>query len=192
MSVICDPFDDEIACGYSDPEIYTIDIENTSEIYTENETIFLNAQTSSMLFDECDETEELMVIDDATEFNGGFFLLKLNNELSGLNAQLVEDYSVEYSLGEPFLVGNCLKSIRSLPVLSDDNLTYNYRLGLSVSNPGDYCIVNTNNFNFNIEVENNAQVYNTYNTLDNEIKFNRCGDVYTRTGTEGHYFFRVQ
>ncbi|MFP4845872.1 hypothetical protein [Winogradskyella sp. PE311] len=190
MAVLCE--EDTVVCGFSDPEPYTLNVENTSEIYAENEIIWLNAEVTSMLFDECDETEELVLITDATEFRGGFFLLKLNDGLTGLNAEFIEDFTVDYSLGEPLLIGNCLESVSSLPVLSDDNLTYNYRLGITINSPGDYCIVNTFNNNFNAVEGNNAAIFDAYDTLDNKIKFNVCGDIYTRTGTEGHYFFRVQ
>jgi hypothetical protein len=190
MAVLCE--EEAIVCGFSDPEPYTLTVENISETYTLGETLWLNAQTSSMLFDECDETEELVLVTDATEFRGGFFLLKLNNELTGLNAEFIDDFEVEYSLGEPFLIPSCLESVSSLPVLAEDNLTYNYSLGIVINTPGDYCIVNTFDLNFDISLENNAEVFDAYNTLDDKIKFDVCGDIYTRNGTEGHYFFSVQ
>ena len=40
--------------------------------------------------------------------------------------------------------------------------------------------------------ENNAQIFDDYNTLGDVIKFSNCGDVYTRNGTDGHYFFSVE
>ncbi|WP_282042884.1 hypothetical protein [Winogradskyella flava] len=190
FAVLCE--EDDLVCGYSEPETYTLNIENISEVYPADETIWLNAETSALLFDICDEDEELEAVDNPEQFASGMFILKLNSELGDLNAEIAQDYSVGYTLGEGFNIVSCLEAITVIPVLSADNQTYNYRLGLSVSTPGDYCIVNTFNNNFNIEGTNNSDIFGPYNTLDNRIRFQNCEDIFTRTGTEGHFFFSVE
>ena len=117
-------------------------------------------------------------------FKGGLFLLKLTNDISGLNAEVYSDYELNYSLGESFTTNNCNNSISTIPELADDNLTYNYMLSIAIATPGDYCIVNAFGSNFNFESENNAQIFNDYNTLENEIKFDDCDVTFTRTGTD--------
>jgi hypothetical protein len=190
MAILCE--DDDYICGLEQPEAYIVNVENSAETYAVNEMIFINSQISSNLVNSCTPETEPELIVDNTVFIDGVFVLKLNNSLSGLNAEVSQGFEVTYNLGEAFNGDFCSNAIRYLPELSNDNLTYNYRLGISITTPGDYCIVNVYNNTFNTEQENNAQIFEVYNTLGDVIKFSNCGDVYTRNGTEDFYFFSVQ
>lgn len=191
FSVLCDPDDDDI-CGFDDPEAYQVTIENVDEFYSPNETIWFNAKTSSLLLSYCTEANEPEFVDDSELFLGGFFVLKLNENLGGLNAEVITEINTIYDTGENYSFNACSESVSILPVLSQDNAFYQYRVGVSVNAPGDYCVVSSRNFSFDLQSENNASVFDIYNTLDNDIKFDSCGNTYTRNGTDGHYFFRVE
>lgn len=189
MAVLCDPNED--ACGLKAPEAFVLNVENTTETYAVNETIWLNAQISSMLVDFCTDTETPELVTDPQVFIDGVFILKLNNQAE-LNAQVVTDADVNFDIGEPFSFNSCLESINCLPELTEDKQFYHYRIGVSINTPGDYCIVNAINNALNPIIPNNAQIFETYNTLEDKIKFQSCNTTFTRNGTVGHYFFRIQ
>ena len=190
MAILCESEDD--TCGVDEPETYIVNVENISDTYVVDETVFINSQTSSQLVNTCTSgTEPELIVDNAV-FLDALFVLKLNNTLTNLNAEISQNYEVAYDLGDSFNGNYCLNAIEYLPELSNDNLTYNYRFGVSISEPGDYCIVNARNSVFNADQENNAQVFDAYNTLGDVIKFTDCGNTYTRNGTNGFYFFTVE
>ena len=189
LAAICDPADDP--CGLSEPENYVITVENISKFYAVNETIWLNSEVSSKLFNSCDESENEEIIYDSAVFLDGIFVLKLNNQ-SEFNAIIVPELTVNYDVGTNFSNDRCIEAINYLPILSSDNSFYNYRVGVSINAPGDYCIVSARSSLFNSDDENNAEIFEAYNTLDNKIKFNSCETILTRNGTEGHYFFTIQ
>jgi len=168
MAIFCESEDD--SCGFSDSEAYIINVEDIAVTYAINETFWLNYETSSKLFNNCNNVEEQELVTDKTMFLDALFILKLNNSLTDLNAEVSQDFEVIYNIGKNFNGNYCINGIECLPELADDNLTYKYRLGFSMNTPGDYCIVNARNSSFNLEQENNAQVFEPYNTLDNTIK----------------------
>ena len=188
MAILCEPEDD--VCGVDNPDSYIVNVENNAETYEQNETIWLNARTTSMLIDFCTETEEPELITNAEVFLDGLFVLKLNNS-SMLNAQVFNDAEVIYDIGEAYSFNSCSNAINFLPQLTDDNQFYQYRLGISFNTPGDYCIVNARDSYFILEQENNANIFSSYNTLEDRIRFQNCGDTYTRNGTDGFYFFSI-
>nr|WP_321244711.1 hypothetical protein [uncultured Psychroserpens sp.] len=190
MAILCESVDD--TCGVESPEAYVVNVENIAESYAVDETIFINSQISSQLVNTCTPGTEPELIVDNTIFIDGVFVLKLNSSLTNLNAEVSQDYTVIYSIGEAANIDACTNSIRYLPELADDNSTYNYRLGISINTPGDYCIVNAQNNAFNTEQENNAQIFDAYNTLGDVIKFSNCGTTFTRNGTDNFYFFTVE
>ncbi|WP_298343116.1 hypothetical protein [uncultured Algibacter sp.] len=190
MAVLCEE-DQEENCGFEPPEAYTVNIENTATTYAANETIWLNAQTSSMLIDNCSETENIELVTDSELFIDGLFILKLNNQ-TDLNAEVFTDATINFDIGELFTFNACVESISYIPELTDNNQFYQYRLGVSVNTPGDYCVVSAYSNAFNLNTENNAQIFEAYNTLNDEIRFESCNTVFIRTGIDGHYFFRVQ
>ena len=190
FSVLCEPEED--VCGLDEPEAYEVNVENVMETYSQDETIWFNAKTSSMVIDFCTDSNEPELIEDAQVFLDGLFILKLNTNLNEFNADVVTDATITYTIGETFNFNVCSDAISHLPTLTNDNEFYEYRIGISINSPGDYCIVSSMDNSFNLEAENNALIFEDYNTLDNRIRFNSCGDTYTREGIEGHYFFRVQ
>ncbi len=191
MAILCKSDDD--VCGLSDPEDYVINVENIAETYAISETIWLNSEISSELINTCNGMNEKEIVLEAQKFRDALFLLKLNNNLSNLNAEVSQDFEVIYDVGDPFNGDYCLDAFEFLPKLTDDNLTYKYRLGLSINSPGDYCIVSANSLRFlNIEQENNDQLFEAYNTLNNTIKFASCENIFTRNGTQDSYFFTVE
>ena len=121
------------------------------------EKSLINSEISSELFNYCNDDNEQEIIVDNTIFLDALFILKLNNSLTDLNAEVSQDFNVIYDIGEAFNGDYCLDAIEYLPELSNDNLTYKYRFGLSINSPGEYCIVNARNSSFNLEQENNAQ-----------------------------------
>ena len=190
MAILCE--NDDNTCGLSEPEPYTVNVENIVQAYAQGDLIWLNSETSSEIFNSCNTNEEAELIADNAVFIDALFVLKLSNSLSDLNAEVSQDFNVTYDIGEAFNGDYCLDAIEYLPELSNDNLTYKYRFALSINTPGDYCIVSAINSSFNIEQENNDQIFEPYNTLDNRIKFINCGNTYTRNGTQDYYFFSVQ
>lgn len=190
MAILCESDNDD--CRLEQREAYIVNVENIADTYAIDEPIFINSQISSELVNFCTPGNEPELIVDNTIFIDGVFVLKLNNTLANLNAEVSQDFTVTYSLGEAYNNNFCLNAIRYLPELADDNSTYNYRLGISINTPGDYCIVYAQNNAFNTEQENNAQIFDTYNTLGDVIKFSNCGITFTRNGTDGFYFFTVE
>ena len=190
LAILCESDDDD--CGLEQREAYIVNVENIADTYAIDEPIFINSQISSELVNFCTPGNVPEIIVDNTIFIDGVFVLKLNNTLANLNAEVSQDFTVAYNLGEAYNDSFCLNAIRCLPELADDNLTYNYRLGIAISSPGDYCIVNTFDSNFNLEQDNNAQIFEEYNTLGDVIKFSDCETTYTRIGTDGFYFFTVE
>ena len=189
MAILCES--DDNTCGLSDPDSYIINVENVAGNYSIGEIFWLNSEISSELFNYCNDDNEQEIIVDNTIFLDALFILKLNNSLTDLNAEVSQDFNVTYDIGEAFNGDYCLDAIEYLPELSNDNLTYKYRFGLSINSPGEYCIVNARNSSFNLEQENNAQIFEPYNTLNNTIKFTNCGNTYTRNGTQDYYFFTI-
>ncbi|GAA4970764.1 hypothetical protein [Algibacter aquimarinus] len=189
MAVLCE--EDLDNCGFESPEAYTLNVENTATTYAANETIWLNAETSSMLVDFCNDTETPELVTDRELFIDGLFILKLNNQ-TDLNAEVFTDATINFDIGELFTFNTCAESTNYVPELTDDNQFYQYRLGVSVNTPGDYCMVSAYSNAFNLNTENNAQIFEAYNTLNDEIKFESCNTVFTRTGTDGHYFFTIE
>ncbi|MGV6831035.1 MAG: hypothetical protein ACWA5P_05695 [bacterium] len=190
LAVLCDP--DEDVCGLDDPEPFVVNVENISETYSTSETIWLDGETSAFVVNGCTETDEAELVLDESVFLDALFVLKLGNENQSLNATVSSSYNVSIQTGEAFTGNYCLDAIEYTPELSDDQNTYNYRLGITVTEPGDYCIVNARNSFFDFNDENNAQIFQEYNTLeDDKIKFENCDVTYTRDGTNGFYFFRI-
>ena len=190
MAILCEG--DDYICGLSDPDSYILNVENIEETYAIGETFWLNSETSSELFNYCNDDNKQEIIVDNTIFIDALFILKLNNSLTDLNAEVSQDFNVNYDIGNAFNGSYCLEALEYLPELSEDSLTYKYRFSISMNSPGNYCIVSAINSSFNIEQENNAQIFEPYNTLNNTIKFTNCGNIYTRNGTQGYYFFSVQ
>lgn len=190
LAVLCE--DDLDKCGLEEPETYIVNTENIAESYSSGETIWVNSEISSELINYCNSEDEKEIIFDDFIFLDALFVLKLGSSLSEFNAQIAEGVEVTYDIGDEYKGDYCLDAIEFLPALTEDNLLYQYRLGLAISTPGDYCIVNARNSSFNLEQENNDQIFEAYNTLNNTIKFENCDNTYTRNGTEGFYFFRVQ
>lgn len=189
MAMQCD--EDEISCGVEFTNNYSVTIENINDTYPSGETIWFNVEVSSELDNSCNNNQPEVVFD-STIFATGFFVLKLTNELVNLNAELVQNVNVSYSVGEELSSIYCVEFIYFTPELSEDNLTYNYRVGISIDEPGDYCVVPafSNNFD-NLQEDNNVQIFETYNSLGDDIKFTSCNSTYTRSGTDGQYFFSV-
>jgi hypothetical protein len=112
--------------------------------------------------------------------------------LFNLNAEVVQDFNVTYSIGEELSRNFCAEFVYFITELSEDTLTYNYRVGISIDVPGDYCVVPAFSNNFDdLQQENNAQIFETYNSLGDDVKFTSCNDTYTRSGATGQYFFSV-
>jgi hypothetical protein len=189
MAMQCD--EDEVSCGPEFVNDYEVNVENLNETYAVAETIWFNGEVSSELPDRCDPNSTEVVLD-SNIFVTGFFVLKLTNELNNVNAEIVEDYDVTFSVGEAFSSDFCVEFVHFSPELSEDNLTHNYRVGISINEPGDYCVVPAFRNNFDgLQEGNNALIFDSYNNLDNAIKFVSCNDTYTRTGMDGQYFFNV-
>lgn len=183
--------DDDIPCGLEFTNEYNVAVENVNETYASGETIWLNADVSSELSNSCNNNQ-LEIIFDKTIFTTGFFVLKLTNEFDNLNAEIVEDLTVTYAIGEEVSSNFCAEFVYFTPELSEDNLNYNYRVGIVISEPGDYCLVPAFSNNFDMQQENNnSQIFEPYNNLDHDIKFRSCSTTYTRSGTGGQYFFSI-
>jgi hypothetical protein len=189
MAIQCE--EDEVACGVEFTNNYSVNVENTSETYASGETVWFNGEVSSELENSCNDNQPEVVFD-STLFTTGFFVLKLTDEFVNLNAELVQDYDVTYSVGEELNPNYCAEFVYFTTELSEDNLTYSYRVGISVNAPGDYCVVAAfrNDFD-NLQQDNNDQIFEPYNSLEDNIKFESCNNTYTRNGTDGHYFFSV-
>lgn len=190
MAIQCD--DDDIPCGIVEfDNNYNVAVENINETYSAGETIWINAEVSSELDNSCNNNQPEIVFDD-TIFATGFFVLKLTNALANLNAEVVQDFTVTYAVAEEVSRNFCAEFVYFTPELSEDNLSYNYRVGISVSESGDYSIVPAFNDNFDtMQQNNNNQIFEPYNNLDDNIKFMSCGATYTRSGNGGQYFFSV-
>ena len=189
MTVSCND-DDDAFCGLENPERFIAQIETVSETYAVDEPLFINGEVSSMVFNSCDGGNFELITNNLV-FRDALFVLKLKEDVDGFNADVVDDVEVTYFTGEE-LDSTCNGAIEFAPELSGDNNTYNYRLSLAVSEPGDYVIINGFNLVFTDEANNNAQIFDTYNTLDNFITFEACDNIFTREGTDDFYFFTIQ
>lgn len=190
MAFQCEEEELECAGAAEFANNFSVSVENLNETYASGETIWFNGEVSSELINICDGLPEIIL--DQDTFVTGFFVIKLTNSLVDLNAEVVQNYDVTYNIGEELISTSCAEFVYLTPELSDDNLSYNYRVGISLNEPGDYAVVATfaNNFE-GFEQNNNAEIFDLYNTLNNTIKFTSCDLTYTRTGTNGHYFFSV-
>ncbi|MDP5082065.1 MAG: hypothetical protein NWP87_05360, partial [Winogradskyella sp.] len=170
--------EDEIPCGVEFANNYTVNVENINETYASSETIWFNGEVSSELDNSCNNNRPEVVFD-STIFVTGFFVLKLTNEFVNLNAEVVQDFNVTYSTGEELSRNFCVEFVYFTPELSEDNLSYNYRVGISIDEQGDYCIVPAFSDNFGMLQQNNNQIFAPYDKLDDNIKFTSCGATYT-------------
>lgn len=123
--------------------------------------------------------------------SNGLFLLKLTDQLESVNATIYNDYTITYLNGSDFSTNYCSDFMGFVPELIENESVFKYRIGISVNQPGDYCIVNAFDGYFNFEQENNSEIFLPYDSLENTIKFNSCGSLYIRDGTQGYYFFSV-
>lgn len=139
----------------------------------------------------CFDEGDSEIIYDNDIFENGLFTLKLTVRLEIINATVVQDYEVVYSESSAISDNNCSDYIYFFPDLSKNQLTYNYRQGVSINAPGDYCIVNSLTCNFNVDQENNLEIFEPYNSLDHIIKFNSCEIEFTRSEIQNYYFLRV-
>ena len=190
LAILCES--EDVVCAAVEPPAYNIQIENIEESYAVSERLWLNSEVSSMLLNGCSDDDGPELILDSSVFLDAIFLLKLNSSLTDLNAEVSEDFDVIYDIGEAFIGDYCSDAIEYLPELTDDNLNYEFRIGLAINSPGDYCIVNARNSFFDVGEQNNAQIFEPYNNLDNTIKFTNCSNTYTRNGTDSFYFFSVE
>lgn len=188
-AILCESDDD--ICAVSAPENLILNVENITESYNVGEIINMNGELSSELSNNCSDEDDTEIIYDNDIFANGLFILKLTDQLENINAIVVQDYEVIYSEGSAISDNNCTDYIYFVPDLSENQLTYNYRLGISINVPGDYCIVNSLTSNFNVDQENNLEIFEPYNSLDNIIKFNSCEIEFTRSEMQNYYFLRV-
>ncbi len=190
MALSCDSVDNDI-CGFERPDPFVASIENVSETYATDEAIFLTGEISSMVPNTCNQNNTPDLVTDNTLLRDAIFVLKLNDSLFELNAEIVGNIEVNYIIGEQFN-SSCFGAIEYVPELSEDNLIYSYRLSITISEPGDYVIVNGFNLVYTTEENNNVQIFEPYNTLGNIIKFDGCDNTFTRVGTQDQYFFTVE
>ncbi len=189
MSVLCE--EDEIRCGFEDFEGFDIMVENTQSSYAPDETIWFNASASSMLFNNCEEVG-FQVATDPELFRDSFFILQLVNNTE-INAEVV-DADIIYDLGDPYNFNVCNSSVNIEPVLNANNEEYNFRMGINISESGDYCIVlgryPFTSFNNGLDI--NSGIYDAYNNPDNDIKFISCNTTFTRENGSGIYYFKIE
>lgn len=191
MAVLCEEVDDA-PCGFVEFERFDITIENTQASYDTNEVIWFEAAASSVLENECNASET-EIVTDAELFRDSFFVLKLVDSATDINSEIANP-SVSYDIGTEFSFNTCDEAVNILPILSNDELEYHFRLGLSLGTPGDYVIAIGRRAatTFNSGTNVNANIYNAYNNGENTIKFDSCDAVFTRTLDTGLYFFSIQ
>ncbi|SDI45367.1 hypothetical protein [Winogradskyella thalassocola] len=182
MAILCESDDDQ--CSSISPEFW-LDVENISDNYNTDEIIWISAEASSELLLGCPGEDMRQVLSD------GLFVLKLTNELENLNALVVQDYDVIYEFGSAYDGSYCSEYVSYVPEYLDNELVYKFRIGISINQPGDYCLAMVKNNYFNFEQENNFEIFEPYNTLDNNVKFNRCGNTYIRYGYLDRYFLSI-
>ena len=191
MAVLCEKQND-VTCGFEDFDGFNISVENTQLSYNVDETIWLDAVASSILENEC-ESNETEIVTDAELFRDSLIAIKLVDSDTDIIAEIAT-FNVMYDTGSEFSFNTCDEAINVVPVISNDDLEYSFRLGLSFSTPGDYCVVIgrrvTTTFNNSTNV--NLEVYEPYNNGNNTIKFDSCGDIYTRNLDAGVYFFTIE
>lgn len=190
FAALCDPVDDDCT-GLEEFQGYDILIENTQAIYNTNETIWLNATVSSTLFNNCSGNEE--VVTDSQLFRDSIFIVRLVSSDTDINSENVE-VNTNFDLGNPFNFDFCDEAIFIVPVASEDGSEFNYRLGISLEEEGDYCIVSGwgRATTINQDATTNSDIYNAYNNGENTLKFDNCGQIYTRTLDDALYFFSIQ
>ncbi|WP_299122515.1 hypothetical protein [uncultured Winogradskyella sp.] len=184
MAILCGEEGDDFPCASVAPEFF-LEVENISESYDIDETIWIESEATSVLLNGCPGEDVREVLGD------GIFVLKLTNQLENLNAVVVQNYNVIYEFGSEYNTNFCFEYISYVPEYSENELAYKFRLGISINQPGDYCFVNARDSYFNLEQENNSEIFAPYDVLNNTIKFNSCAETFTRNGTQTHYFFRV-
>ncbi len=184
--------DDDDCSGFAELDGFSITIENTQPSYNVDETIWFDAKASSMLANECDENE-IDIVTDAELFRDSFFVLKLVDSDTNINAEVASS-DVTYDIGTEFNFNSCDEGINVMPVISSDNLEYNFRLGFNFDTPGDYCVVIGRRVSttFNNSSNVNSNIYEAYNNGENTIKFDSCNTTFTRELNSGVYFFTIQ
>ena len=184
--------DEEDECfGFEEFQGYTITVENIQTVYNTNETIWLNATVSSTLFNDCTETEE--VTSNADLFVDSIFIVKLVESDMEINSEITDANTI-FNIGSQFNFSTCNEAVNITPVISDDGQEFMYRLGVENAELGDYCIVSGwgRSTTINDGVTNNSDIYEAYNNGENTLKFDNCGQIYTRTLEDALYFFSVE
>ncbi len=187
FAVVCES--DDFICEIVKTEQYILNVENINETYSQTDIIWINSQIGSILIDSCTESNSPELITDIEIFQDGFFILRLG-DFANLNAQVVDDATIIYDIGSVFNSDSC-NDVQFVPELTADNQFYRYRIGINITVPGDYCIVNARDSFFNRQNENNDQIFAPYDILNNEIRFQDCGNTFVRNNILAHYFFRV-
>ncbi len=191
IATTCD--DDDNDCrSYEDFEGYIINVENTQSIYDVNEMIWFEATASSMLANECD-SNEIDIVTDVELFLESLFVLKLVNTDSDINSEIT-NASVVYDIGTEFNFDSCSNAVSIEPVSVSSGEEYKYRVGFSFDAPGDYCVTIGRHVLATINNSNdvNLEIYESYNNLENTVKFDNCNTTYTREIDSGVYFFSIQ
>ena len=185
----CD--EDDVCPGLEEFQGFSITVENTQAVYNINETIWLSAAVSSTLFNTCTDTEE--EVSDPSLFIDSIFIVKLVDSNTEINSQITEA-TTSFNIGSQFMFSSCNDAVNITPVIVDDGFEFFYRLGIQNAEAGDYCIVSGwgRSTTINDGATNNLDIYEAYNNGENTLKFDNCGQTYTRTLEDAIYFFSVE
>ncbi|MBK5214805.1 MAG: hypothetical protein JJE55_14230 [Flavobacteriaceae bacterium] len=186
----CEGDDD---CGYSDFTGYDLFVENTQLSYSINDTIWINSSASSKVIDYCTQNNDSVINYNRFDFKESFYPLKLKNG-STTNAEIsLNDFQYIIATGFDYNPSFCHNSYYVTPVLSNNETQYKFRIGIIPKAIGDYAISSGSIYPFDTTLDLNTQVFSSYNNFDDLIKFENCGDMYTRYNLRrNNYFFIVE
>ncbi len=190
MAIQCE---DDNPCGLSDFEGYILDAENPQLTYAVNDTIWFSSSASSRLIDYCVDVEQEVVVFDNQVFRESFFpvQLKTSNETNAVISLNDFDYIIDN--GSAYNLSFCHESYYVLPTLSNTQNEYEFRVGLIPKTQGDFAIATGFAAPYRNGIDLNLDVYEPYSDFDNQLKFDICGDTYTRYNSDrNNFFFRVE
>jgi len=189
MAIQCE---DDDFCGFDSFEGYPLSLENAKASYAINDTIWVNGSTSSEQPFFCEGDEELQINLDQNTFQDAFFPLKLANSDRTNAVVATADFDFVIDLGDGYDPDFCLDSYFVLPNLTQNQEQYQFRVGIVPKALGSYAITSVFSSVFIDTTNLNLEVFQAFDGFEDSIKFENCGDIYTRRNSDlSNFFFTV-
>lgn len=183
---------DDDECGFSDFTGYNLMVENPQLSYSINDTIWINSSASSKQLSYC-STNDSVINYNRFDFKESFFPLKLKNA-GTINAEnSLNDFEYFIDTGFNYYPNFCHNSYYIIPILSNNESEYKFRVGFIPKKVGNYAIATGFGYPFDANLDLNLEIFEPYNNFDDILNFENCGDTFSRYNADrNNYFFKVE